>query len=804
MSLLNAWPLEVGAVGINPSGWLIETNDSLYTVTTTGYLTPYQPEYNFKNFQFANVQTTDGTFYLGISISNGEVSFTYNEDPSQTAANIAGGTTNSVLYQVSPSNTGFISSSNETVLIFNESGLPVASDELPDGINLGTPSAGNLENCNIPSGAITGIISLENGGTGSDLSATGGSSNVLRQNVLGGNITVSQLEQDDIYGLETTSSPEFFGLTISSLTPSHALVTDSQSNVVTVGYSTNVTASNLVQWDNNSNLQSNNLTYGYAITATSGGTTTLTAASGRDQLFTGSSTQTVVMPVTSSLSVNFTYFISNQSSGILTINASDGSLIKTLPSNNTALIKCISTGVTSNAAWVAFTNYASGGSVTSVGLSVPASSIFGVTGSPVTTSGNLTLTTSGTSGGIPYFSSLNTLSSTAALNENSVVVGGGFLAGPSTISSSTNAVLSSSAGGVPSFSTTLPSGLTIPSPTISSATLSSPTLGTPNSGNLSNCTSLPISTGVSGLGTNVATFLATPTSANLAAAVTNETGTGSLVFATSPSLVTPSLGAATATSVQFTTSGTINYDYTANSGSSFSLSPANGTSQGITLTSDCTVTLASNPSSTTEREMIVDFIQDGTGSRAITWSNITWSSGGPPIINTVAGSTTTIYFKGTTRGWVGYSMPSPTDSGQSVLFGQVSAFNSSNTTLLTQGVVGVCQYATLCNNVSTTDATTTTIQTITIPTASSFAIRGFVKAVRTGGSAGSTGDSGTFFIQAGIKNPSGTASVIGGGVTTYTDQSWTVALSVSGPSILVRVTGAVNNNITWTLFLETF
>jgi hypothetical protein len=44
------------------------------------------------------------------------------------------------------------------------------------------------------------------------------------------------------------------------------------------------------------------------------------------------------------------------------------------------------------------------------------------------------------------------------------------------------------------------------------------------------------------LGTNVATFLATPSSANLAAALTDETGSGAAVFATSPTLVTPVLG----------------------------------------------------------------------------------------------------------------------------------------------------------------------------------------------------------------------------------------------------------------------
>lgn len=75
-----------------------------------------------------------------------------------------------------------------------------------------------------------------------------------------------------------------------------------------------------------------------------------------------------------------------------------------------------------------------------------------------------------------------------------------------------------------------------------SPTLVTPALGTPSSATLTNATGLPISTGVSGLATGVATFLGTPSSANLASAVTDETGSGALVFANSPSLTTPNLG----------------------------------------------------------------------------------------------------------------------------------------------------------------------------------------------------------------------------------------------------------------------
>jgi hypothetical protein len=96
-----------------------------------------------------------------------------------------------------------------------------------------------------------------------------------------------------------------------------------------------------------------------------------------------------------------------------------------------------------------------GGTVTSVALT-SAGGIFGVSGSPITTSGTLVESVAGTSGGIPYFSSTSALSSSAALTSHAVVVGGGAGATPAVVtnnSSATNEFLTQSSSGQPAWAT---------------------------------------------------------------------------------------------------------------------------------------------------------------------------------------------------------------------------------------------------------------------------------------------------------------------------------------------------------------
>lgn len=115
-----------------------------------------------------------------------------------------------------------------------------------------------------------------------------------------------------------------------------------------------------------------------------------------------------------------------------------------------------------------------------------------------------------------------------------------------------------------------------------SPVLLTPNIGTPSYAVLTSATGLPVSTGISGLGSGIATFLATPSSSNLASAVTDETGSGALVFANSPTLTTPNLGTPSAVVLTYATGTASSLSVGSASLATYSTGAGNSTNIGIT------------------------------------------------------------------------------------------------------------------------------------------------------------------------------------------------------------------------------
>ena len=162
--------------------------------------------------------------------------------------------------------------------------------------------------------------------------------------------------------------------------------------------------------------------------------------------------------------------------------------------------------------------------------------------------------------------------------------------------------------------------------TLTNKTLVAPVLGTPASGTLTNCTGLPVSTGLTGAGTGVLTFLATPSSANLRSALTDETGTGAAVFATAPTIA-----GATFTGNAQTTPVAVTFSATA-------MVIDCALSNVYTIAMTANVTTAMTFSNLKDGQTINVFLtQDATGSRTMTWpASFKWPGASAGVLSTGA------------------------------------------------------------------------------------------------------------------------------------------------------------------------
>lgn len=137
--------------------------------------------------------------------------------------------------------------------------------------------------------------------------------------------------------------------------------------------------------------------------------------------------------------------------------------------------------------------------------------------------------TTGNPGVAVYSTTANGVVSTGTINQLAYYpAAGNTVAGLTKVAS---AVLTCDSSSLPTWVAYTGTG----SPVLAtSPTLITPILGTPTSGTLTTCTGLPVSTGISGLGTGIATALGLTTN-----------GSGSIALTTSATLVTPRLGTPT-------------------------------------------------------------------------------------------------------------------------------------------------------------------------------------------------------------------------------------------------------------------
>jgi hypothetical protein len=291
----------------------------------------------------------------------------------------------------------------------------------------------------------------------------------------------------------------------------------------------------------------------------------------------GTATRTITVPAQSK-----TYVVINKTSSTQSI----------IIQGTTGTGVTVTAGTRAMVAWdgVNFVRVEGTGTVTSVAATVP--SIFSVSGSPITSSGTLAMTYSGTA--LPV---ANGGTGATSLTANNVVLGNG--------TSAVQVVAPGSAGNVlTSNGTTWASS--------AAATQTYPGAGIANS------------TGTA-WGTSYTT-----------------SGSGTVVaLNNTPTLTNP------------TVTNYVETPFSANSSTAITIALTNGTVQIITLTGNATITM---PTAVSGKSFIMFLKQDATGSRTVTWSTVKWPGGTAPTITSTASKQDIFSFFSDGSSWFGVTV----------------------------------------------------------------------------------------------------------------------------------------------------
>lgn len=174
--------------------------------------------------------------------------------------------------------------------------------------------------------------------------------------------------------------------------------------------------------------------------------------------------------------------------------------------------------------------------------------------------------------------------------------------------------------------------------------------------------------------------------------LSNVTITGGTINGTTIGNTTPAAG--TFTSVTITGAALAQKPVVANSSTAYTIDQANGAQFDITLTTATPVLTLAAVNAGKTQSLEVTLIQDATGGRLPTWSNVTWAAGVAPTVSSAISARTYLSFVSDGVTWTGYVVPQSTGSGAVVL--------ASSPTIATPLLTGGFSSTPVASSVATT------------------------------------------------------------------------------------------------------